>query len=283
MATDLTKLGSGLGTGLRLTSTDAFAAIEKDAAETTVGGAPDGSLYASFSGKLGRYKVGTEGADLSDAELFILNIESFESGWICWKSGSPIAKRMSSIYSGTVADPDMTEHGPFKEGEGWSRIKALVAYSCDRDVALYFSTSSKSGLSEFSKLQLAAVTRYRSGQPFWPVFRFTREKFTSRGNTNYKPTFTVVGWLTTAAMKHLSASQDVYVEDLIEEVAHGQWSDFKSEAVEAATGADTSAETVEAEVVEEEATPPENSANVRRRARIETQTSAQTPTARRRL
>lgn len=162
-------------------------------------GSASGADYMNFSGKVGRYEIGKDKVDVDPEEVYLINIASFEDGYICWKDGKPVATRLYPM--GTPIPPlDRSEHGPFvKEGDGWQDAKSLVARSIDTGNSVYFKNNSVSGVSEFASLQKQVMARLRTGQPSWPLVQFGKEPFTAKGFKNFKPVFNIVGWLSDEA------------------------------------------------------------------------------------
>lgn len=190
-------------------------AMEETAGE---GGRMGDVSFMSFSGKRGIYKIGVDGREPGAQEPFLVAIPSFELGYMCWKGGKPVSKRMATISQPKVAEPDPDEFGPFdeKRGEGWSRARAITCKSLDNSEQVYFSINSKSGVAALSDLQREVVARMKTGQPCWPVIIFDREEFESQGYKNFKPTFDVVAWVTTEQVSAL-ADPDVDPMTLIED------------------------------------------------------------------
>jgi len=164
------------------------------------GGAPDSSEYLNFSGKRGVYQLGQDKAQVQNDELWLLNIASFEDGYVCWKGGKPAAQRMANIFGAgyPVAVPSDDEGGPFDKGrgEGWSFAKGWVSKSLDTDRQAYFRVNSVSGVSEMADLIEEVAQRMAGGEPCWPVFSYDNEEFEAQGYKNFKPKFPVSGWLT---------------------------------------------------------------------------------------
>jgi len=198
-----------------LKNTDAMkAALDRSSQDDTRGGGEEGE-YINFSGKRGVYEIGPDKDDADPDEVWLVNTAGFESGWICWKGGRPVAKRMASIYVEPVAVPDMLEHGPFAtdRGEGWSIVKSMVIRSLDRDLQGIFTTNSKSGVSSLVGVQKEISAR--AGElPAWAVIQLHKEKFTAQGNTNYKPMFPIFGWLGDAQINKLSALDEITEDDV---------------------------------------------------------------------
>lgn len=191
-----------------LKGTKAMAAALKQASSEGAGSQlPEGGVYVSFSGKMGRYTIGEDKTDADPNELWLINVFSFEAGWICWKGGSPAAKRMGSIFETPIPTPDMAEHGPFNEarGEGWFRAKAFMMRSLDEGRQGYFSTNTKSAVREFAKLEGEVARRLDEGLPCWPVVQLEKESFTAQGQKNWKPVLHVAGWLYMKQVNELAA------------------------------------------------------------------------------
>lgn len=198
-------------------------ALKGAAAEGAATDLPDGGVYVSFSGKAGRYSIGQDKNDADPDELWLINVLSFEGGWICWKGGSPVAKRMSSIFEGQVPSPDFQEHGPFnvQAGEGWHSAKAFMMRSLDKGIQGYFSTNTKSAVREFAKVEGEIARRMEEQLPCWPIIQLHKEQFTAKGMKNYKPILTIVGWLGMAQVLDLAAmsSNDEIIEAIDELIA----------------------------------------------------------------
>lgn len=252
---------SPFGAGVSLGNLEAAQkALAASATEGALGTAPDGSSYMNFSGKRGVYEFGQEKEDISDEERWVINVGSFQGGYICWKGGRPVATRLGSIYSGPVPAPDPDEHGPFNvaNGEGWHQAKAMVLRSLDyEDRQGYFKVNSKSAVAVIADLQKAVVENMQAGLPFWPVVRMGREKFQAKGQWNYKPTIIIDGYLSTEAVNYLGRHPETDVGWLLEMSASMQ--PFPEDGPPAEAGDpeyEAEAETQEYEGGDEEAEEP---------------------------
>ena len=192
-------------------------ALRGAAADASGGGQlPEGGVYVNFSGKMGKYSIGQEQEDADPNEVWLVNVFSFEAGWICWKGGNPVAKRLGSIYEPPVPMPDVSEHGPFdpNRGEGWFKAKAFMMRSLDNGRQGYFATNTKSAVREFAKLEGEIARRLEESLPAWPIISLHKEQFTAQGQKNWKPVLEVVGWL---GMKQVNKMAEM---TSIEEIAN---------------------------------------------------------------
>jgi hypothetical protein len=173
----------------------------------TIGGRQD-SAFCNFSGKRGVYEIGVDKRDADKDEVWLVNVASFEDGYICWKGGAPQATRLYPIGA-PIPPLDRTEHGPFtKDGDGWYDAKAMVIKSLDNDEQCYFKINSVSGVSAFADLQREITGRMVAGTSYWPIVNLHKEQFTAKGFKNSKPVLHIVGWLSDEAVELLADEND---------------------------------------------------------------------------
>lgn len=181
-------------------------------------GAPGGSDYMNFSGKRGIYTIGKDDRKVQPDETWMVDVSSFEEGWICWKGGKPASTRLANIYNGVpVRTPDGDELGPFdtKKGEGWFQAKAMVLKSIDNDQQGYLKLNSVSGVSAMAELIGDFSERAAAGEASWPLISLDVEEFEAQGFKNFKPKFDVVGWLTTEQMMAIG-NGEATIDDFLE-------------------------------------------------------------------
>lgn len=195
-------------------------AVQTSAQRGALGQAPDGCDYLNFTGKRGVYEFGVDKENIDKREMWLINVASFEDGFVCWKGGSPVATRLANIYTmPPVVEPDPDELGPFNtsNGEGWHKAKSMILKSLDEDDKQgYFKINSKSGVATFSDLQNEVADRMRQGRPFWPIVQLDAEKFTAKGNVNFKPKITVYGWIDDERCSMLATDPAADIDELIE-------------------------------------------------------------------
>jgi hypothetical protein len=243
MANEMTMFGGSNKISLR-GNVDMAKALDDTAHEL---GTADGD-YISFSGKTGNYSIGIDKADADPNELWLMNVAEIEKGYMCWKGGQPVAQMFASVYGDPVPQPDFDSHGPFNAnaGEGWTSAMKIMVKSMDRNMQATFTTSSKSGKNEFTKLMRMASAQIAQDDPCWPLLYLKKEQFRAQGNTNWKPVLEVYEWLSDESVATLSA------------LPQEEWSDAIDELLETQeTGGDTPPEVEEevAEEVAEEAAP----------------------------
>ena len=171
------------------------------------GGAPSGSDYMNFSGKRGVYTIGKENRRVDEDEIWVLDVASFEEGWICWKGGKPVSTRLENIYTGVpVRAPEGSELGPFdtNKGEGWFQAKAFTMKNLESEEQGYLKLNSVSGVAAMAELIGDFSARAQADEACWPVISLGIEEFEAQGFKNFKPVFIVHGWLETAQLQEIA-------------------------------------------------------------------------------
>jgi len=201
MSTSLTAFAKG--GNLPSLDKDAMArALASAGAEESTGSASEGVEYVSFSGKTGTITYGRDRDDLDQKELFLMEPRSAFRGWICWKDNKPVARHQWSIYQPqmAIAERDLEDKGPYARAQdGWQSMLGFGFMSTEGVLTQYsFSTNSTSGKNAVADLFDEIAQRTMRGEPNFPLFYFTREKFQAQGEWNFKPKFDIEEWVTEA-------------------------------------------------------------------------------------
>lgn len=199
MSTSLTAYAKG--GNLPSLDKDAMAkALASTGAEESTGSGGEGVEYVSFSGKTGAITYGRDRDDIDQGELFLMEPRSAFRGWICWKDNKPVARHQWSIYQPELAIPEreLEDKGPYARAQdGWQSMLGFGFMSTEGEVVQYsFSTNSTSGKNAVADLFDEIAQRTISGEPNFPLFNFTREKFQAKGEWNFKPKFDIEEWIT---------------------------------------------------------------------------------------
>lgn len=245
-------------------------ALRESSAGAQTGALPEGHVWIQFSGKTGRWnmRVGQKPEPITKDHLWIVDISSFERGWVMWRSGSVGQKRFAPIDQAPVAVPDPEEGGPFHDDkDGWFPAMKFQMYEISTGVVGHFENNAKSGVSSIGELQGEIADRIEQGLAYYPVVVLGEEEFVSNGYTNYAPKFATDdgGWLYDAQIARLMVDDDGNAReaqeqlDIIDELfadasdgITGYTDGNVVEQAEAAAEAEAEAEEVEAEVVEAE-------------------------------
>lgn len=211
-----TEVGPVFGGAVAMKGSSALAAAMQASAVKDPRGSAGDSDYLNFSGKQGTYLIGSKQEAVDPDELWVVNISSFEDGWICWKNGKPVATRLANISDANIPAPDMDEFGPFDgDGDGWFQAKAFVLRSVDTGQQGYFKINSISGVSVFADLQKSIAEKAERGEAAWPVVCLDVEKFTAKGYKNFKPAFDIQGWLNDEQIESALGSEEVDINELM--------------------------------------------------------------------
>lgn len=175
-------------------------ALASAGAEESTGSASDGVEYVSFSGKTGALTYGRDRHDLDQGELFLMEPRSAFRGWTCWKDNQPVGRHQWSIYQPELAvkEQDLEDKGPYaRQQDGWQSMLGFGFMSTEGEVVQYqFATNSISGKNAVGDLFDEIAQRTIRGEPNFPLFYFTREKFQAKGEWNFKPKFDIEEWIT---------------------------------------------------------------------------------------
>ena len=190
--------------------------------EERTGGAGEGVEYVSFSGKTGAITYGRDKDDLDQTEVFLLEPRSAFRGWICWKDNKPVARHQWSIYQPDAAIPQhqLEDKGPYARAQdGWQSMIGFgfVSTETEEVVSYSFSTNSTSGKNAVSDLFEEIGRRKLAGEPSFPLFCFTREKFQAQGEWNFKPKFDIQEWITEDEAAELLAGEAAEEEQVAPE------------------------------------------------------------------
>jgi hypothetical protein len=112
---------------------------------------------------------------------------------------------MAKLGQPKIPEPDPEEMGPFQsQKDGWSKARGITMKSLQRDEQIEFTNNSKSGVSVMADLQRDVLDRYKAGQPCVPIMHIGMEEFTAQDNTNFKPVFDVVKWITPEELNQMA-------------------------------------------------------------------------------
>jgi len=189
----------------------------------TAGAASTGNgdaVYLSYSGKLDRYALGRDKTQPDPDALYVVEPKSVVEGWTCWKGGTVAEKHQWSAFerrTNAIPQHELRDHGPYGDGEGWNPMMGFSLFDIDDPAQeIKFSTTSVSGLNVVADLVKKMSLRLMNDEPEIPVIRLSSEKFKAKGQTNFKPKFVDVGWVTREEVaRFIELGDDGDVDDLL--------------------------------------------------------------------
>ena len=173
-----------------------------------------GLNYLGFSGKTGVYKLGKDGVDVEDDQMFLIEPAATMAGWTCWKENKVADEGKAKhkwLSTDAARNPDvivgrdeLDEHGPFRSGsgDGWKEMMGIGLMDLnDMDTSVEFTSTAVSAINGLKDVIQEASDRLMAKQPSMPIVWLGREKFTAQGKENWKPTFNVEIWVTREAVE----------------------------------------------------------------------------------
>ena len=180
-----------------------------------------GSPFLKFSGKTGKYTWGADDNEIESGHQLAVNMESFEVGWICWKDDDVVDEVMVNVSQGgrKPGKGTLTDHGPYDDdNDGWKE-QAKVSFRSIEDGEQYdFKVSSASGvnvmrgmLTSFGKLMAEhpdEVMVIEIDAETFEVTVINEKTGKKKKQTNYKPVFDIVGWMSVEELEEIVGSSD---------------------------------------------------------------------------
>lgn len=167
--------------------------------------------FLKFSGNTGEYS--NKNQPVEHGTSFAFNMMEMRKGWICWKDGKAQEQHMVRVMSHdrVMDQADLTDHGPYKEGEGWQEQIGVQVRDLEGGEQLEFNLSSKGGRGALIRLADQYGTRARmnlddDGNAKIPIVEVSAQSFTSKlaAGKKWAPVFKIVDWMTVAELSLLS-------------------------------------------------------------------------------
>lgn len=204
----------------------------QETADDAATGAGAGVSFLQFSGKSGEYRLGKNKDTIDPEQLFLVEPQTFNEGWVCWYRSKPVARHEWSVYardeqSITEAEAIRTEpkqvadarkDHELKDGDGWKKMLGFGCIACDElKENIMFQNNSVSGVNTISDLMTEIGKRAALGEPSMPVIKFGEEQFEAQGYTQWKPVLDVEVWVDRqSAAAYLDPEVAYRLEDLLE-------------------------------------------------------------------
>lgn len=185
-------------------------------------------VFLSFSGKSGKWELGRDKENRGEDWLGIVDPANFNEGWTCWKGSKAVGKKSWLIQDRAelgVGIGALEDHGPYREGEGWKPMLGcgilmfFTDMSPDDAVEAEYETNAVSARGALSDLSKQILAKILADDPaYYPLVELGEEEFEAHGQWNYKPTFTVLQWLTQSQVVSAVADPS-FINDLLDEEA----------------------------------------------------------------
>lgn len=167
--------------------------------------------FLKFSGNTGEFSY--KGQVIEHGSVFAFNMMEMRKGWICWKDGKAQEQHMVRVLSAerVLEKDELTDHGPYKEGEGWAEQIGVTIRDLEGGDQLELNLSSKGGRNALIRLANEYGTKARmnlddNGDPKVPLVEVSAQSFKSKlaAGTKWAPQFKIVQWMTMDELAVLS-------------------------------------------------------------------------------
>jgi hypothetical protein len=167
--------------------------------------------FLKFSGNTGEFSY--KGQVIEHGSIFAFNMMEMRKGWICWKDGKAQEQHMVRVLSAeqVMAREELADHGPYKEGEGWTEQIGVPIRDLEGGDQLELNLSSKGGRNALIRLANEYGTKARmnlddNGDPKVPLVEVSAQSFKSKlaAGTKWAPIFKIVNWMTIDELMCLS-------------------------------------------------------------------------------
>jgi hypothetical protein len=178
------------------TSDDIFAALEAEAA-TLTGGGSAGKAFLKFSGNDGTFTYGANNDDLEVGSKLLVNVESYQRGFICWVDGQVKGEVMTPLGQPAPIQANLPDYGPYGEDDGWSEQQTIELKLLDGEgTEMVFQANNISKRRAIAKLLKDFGASYKRNPGAAPVVEIGSTEFEVKGQGKRKiikhaPTFTL--------------------------------------------------------------------------------------------
>lgn len=148
-----------------------------------------------FSGKSGELVYSFARVPLTD-KRFIIGINTFKEGWVCWKDGVPVGDHSWDFgdHAAAIAEKDLEDYGPYEQHhDGWRRFLSFQLMDTD-SIQYRLRLATKANMSNFLALAQEIGGRLDAGEPAVPVVTIDSVRVPGKF-ANYMPRFRVFNWL----------------------------------------------------------------------------------------
>lgn len=209
-----------LGGGKVAVQTDRAAlmkAIREDLAETGDASRGGGNLFLNFSGKKGVYSLGKKKSDMDPETPYVVAPSSMARGWVFW-ANNKVSKRHRWLLTepkNRVKAEDLEDLPVSRNSDGWKAERSFIARNLEDGVQIEFSTSTVSAVNSIGDL-LDEVMDHEEDEAYLPIIGFDKTTFEAHGETNFKPVFEIMAWVSEADLVAFEA-EEVDIDDLLAE------------------------------------------------------------------
>ena len=145
--------------------------------------------------KNGAWVFGADNAPVTETR-FVADVPGAEHGFTCFVDRKVVGEVMTPVAHGKkVTQNDLPDHGPYRDGDGWSPSASIRLQSLTTGEEFLFKTTSQGGRSAMGELVTKYGRRLAAGDGRIPVVELAVDRYEhTRYGTVYTPLFRIVGW-----------------------------------------------------------------------------------------
>lgn len=164
------------------------------ATKNAVGVEAGGKQYLKLAKNDGAWVYGQKDTAVEEGSQWAINPMTLQTGFVAWKGGKPVGKRMGSIFNPPISESDLHDVG--------AKWDAAVAFdlTCisgeDVGVLCEYSANSYGGRKAFTEL-MDALMKQSSIDPntIVPIVELVSDEYDHREyGTTYNPVFEIKSW-----------------------------------------------------------------------------------------
>ncbi len=162
--------------------------------KNAVGVAGGGKQYLKLLKNGGYWVYGQKDTEVEEGSLWAINPMSLQTGFVAWKGGQPVGKRMGSIFNAPITRDELTDVGA-KWDEAVS-FELVCTSGEDVGVECEYNANSYGGRKAFTDLMDALMKQSAiDADKIVPIVEMSADEYTHKEyGLTYNPVFNIKDW-----------------------------------------------------------------------------------------
>lgn len=162
--------------------------------KNAVGVSGGGKQFLKLLKNGGYWVYGQKDTEVEEGSLWAINPMSLQTGFVAWKGGQPVGKRMGSIFNAPITRDELTDVGA-KWDEAVS-FELVCTSGEDVGVECEYNANSYGGRKAFTELMDALMKQSAiDADKIVPIVEMTSDEYTHKEfGLTYNPIFEIKDW-----------------------------------------------------------------------------------------